>query len=116
MTSRESMQVVVSFDQINTQFASVMARAASGKERFVVKQDDEAVVIVSKQEFDELLRIREQQEKDTQNRLKRFQQLAREIGTDFEKRGLTEEEVMEQLDKTRQHLFEERYGRPSTNP
>jgi hypothetical protein len=106
------MQVVVSLDQINTQFASVMARAASGKERFVVKQDDEAVVIVSKQEFDELLRIREQQKRDTQNRLKRFQQAARAIGEELERRGISEEDLLNTLDDSKKVVYQRYYGNP----
>jgi hypothetical protein len=45
-------------------------------------------------------------------RLAALDDLGRNLGCEIEKRGLSEEELMADLEKTKQ-VFEERYGRPA---
>ena len=43
-------------------------------------------------------------------RLKKFEATARRIGQEIEHRGLSEEEVLAQLEDTQQQVYEDRYG------
>jgi hypothetical protein len=44
-------------------------------------------------------------------RLKWFETAARRVGERFEELGLTEEEVMDQLEETKRQVYEEQYGK-----
>jgi len=61
---------------------------------------------MSIQENDDLMKKRESRDE----RLKRFRQAARAIGEEVERRGLTEEEVLAQLEETREEVYQKHYG------
>jgi hypothetical protein len=42
-------------------------------------------------------------------RLKKFQEAARAIGEEIERQGLTEEDMLAQLEETREHVYQKRY-------
>lgn len=46
-----------------------------------------------------------------EERLKQFRQLARDIGKEIEQRGLTEEEVMAELEKDKEQVYREYYDK-----
>ncbi|MBZ0315482.1 MAG: hypothetical protein K8L91_03620 [Anaerolineae bacterium] len=48
-------------------------------------------------------------EREKQERVRRFQKAAREIGEAVAELGLTEEQLMEKLDEVRQRMYEENY-------
>lgn len=105
------MPVTIPATAAHRQFGDLIKRAFSGKEHFIVEKDGLPVVaIISMTEYDELVQEREQHKLEKQRRLKRFEQAARAIGEAVEKSGLSEEEVMEKLEETRQRLYEENYG------
>jgi PHD/YefM family antitoxin component YafN of YafNO toxin-antitoxin module len=82
----------------------------------VIEKDGQRVAaMISIAEYDALMKEREANEQAKTNRLKRFEHLAREMGEALERRGVTEEQALQDLDKTRQRIFEETYGRKS-NP
>lgn len=54
-------------------------------------------------------------EREKQERVRRFQKAAREIGEAVEKLGLTEEELDQKVEEVRQRMFEERYGKRSSD-
>jgi ribosome-binding protein aMBF1 (putative translation factor) len=48
---------------------------------------------------------------DSAKRLDLFDEFTRELGKEIEKRGLTEEQLMAELEETKREVFEERYGK-----
>ena len=60
-----------------------------------------ATVLLSKTEYEQLLRYK---------RLAVFDDFAREFGHEIAQRGLTEEELMAELEETKRDVFEEQYG------
>jgi hypothetical protein len=45
-----------------------------------------------------------------EERLKKFEAVARRAGQEFERLGLSEEDVMAQLEETKQEIYNEQYG------
>src|SRR5947209_4925416 len=114
MASPISMPVIVPANQVD--FTDLMHRATSGKEHFIVEEEGKPVVaIISMKEYDELLKDRQAYEQDKQARLKKFRQATRAIGEAVAKSGLTEDQLMEELEKDKEEIFRQHYGNPS-NP
>ncbi len=65
------------------------------------KRKKAPVVVISAAEYEELQKLK---------RLTTFHAFARELGRDVEERGLTEEELMADLEITKRQVFEEYYG------
>jgi prevent-host-death family protein len=108
MAHQQSQPVTVPASFVHRKFSEMIRRVYSGEEHFIIERDGLPVaVLVSVEEYRELMREREEREE----RVKRFQQLARDIGREIERRGLTEEEVMAELEKTREQVFQKYYGR-----
>ncbi|MEK7327680.1 MAG: hypothetical protein AAB217_20740, partial [Chloroflexota bacterium] len=59
-------------------------------------------VLLSVAEYEQLLRYK---------RLAIFEKYTREFGQEVEKRGLTEEQLIAELEETKREVFQERYGR-----
>lgn len=107
MSAQKSMPVTIPATQAHRQFGDLLRRAFSGEEHFIVEKDGLPVVaIVSMAEYAELMKERDQREK----RLEQFRQLARDMGAEIERRGLSEEEVMAELEKDKQRVYQEYYG------
>lgn len=62
-----------------------------------------AVTLLATAEYEQLLRYK---------RLAIFNEFTRQFGQEVETRGLTEEELMADLEKTKREVFAEQYGRP----
>lgn len=108
MPVEKPMRVTIRSTDVQRKFGDVVKRAASGQEHIIVERDGLPVIaIISMAEYDAFIREREQR----QARLKRFEASARAIGEEFERLGLSEDEVLESLEATRQQLHEERYGK-----
>ena len=107
MASQKSMPITIPATQAHRQFGDLVRRAFSGKEHFIVEKDGLPVVaILSMSEYEELMKERERREA----RLEHFRQLARDMGQEYERRGLTEEEVLAELEQTRDDVYQEHYG------
>lgn len=90
----------------------LIRQTEAGNKHLVIEKDGQQVAaLIPIDEYNTLMKEREEKEKTDAARLKRFEQIAREIGTAFEPLSQSEEEVMADFERTRQHLFEERYGR-----
>ena len=101
------MPVTIPATKAHRQFGELVRRVFSGKEHFIVEKDGLPVAaIISMREYQSFIQEREQREQ----KVKRFQQIARQIGEEFERRGLTEEEVMAELEETKQQVYQEHYG------
>src|SRR5258708_5016673 len=112
MSSQKSMQVTIPANQAN--YPDLIHRANSGKEHFIVEEEGKPVAaIISKQEYDDLMQEHEAYEQDKQARLKRFREAARAIGKAVEESGLTEKQVMEELEKDKEEVFRQYYGNPA---
>lgn len=107
MSSQKSMPVTIPATQAHRQFGDLVRRAFFGKEHFIVEKDGLPVVaILPMSEYEELMKERERREA----RLKHFRQLVRDMGQEYERRGLTEEEVLSELEKAREEVYQEHYG------
>ena|SRR5258708_2922058 len=112
MSSQKSMPVTVPANQAN--FTDLIHRATSGKEHFIVEEEGKPVVaIISKQEYDDLMQDHEAYEQDKQVRLKKFREAARSIGKAIEESGMTEEQLMEELEKDKEAVYQKYYGNPA---
>jgi len=110
MSARKSSPVVIPATQAHRHFGDVVRRAFSGKEHFIGEKDGlPVVVIISMAEYEELSQEKEEQERV--ERVKEFEKIAREFGEEIERRGLTEEEVMAELEKVREEVYQEYYGK-----
>lgn len=115
MSSQKSMQVTIPATQVQRKFGDVVRRVYSGDEHFVVEKDGLPVMaIISMKEYEEFLKERDYHEQDKRERLKKFQETARAIGEEIERIGLSEEEMLEQLEETRQRVYEKHYGTKPT--
>lgn len=107
MVSQKSMPVTIPATKAHREFGDLIRRAFSGREHFIVEKDGLPVVaIISMLEYEELMKDRERR----QQKLKRFEQIARQIGEEFERQGLSEEDVEAQVEVVRERLYKERYG------
>ncbi len=107
-----SAPVSISASKAHLNFSDLIRRASSGEEHFIVeKRGFPAVAIISKADYDDLMRERTQRKRGKQARLRRFRESARALGEEIEKRGLSEEEALAELEETRQRLFTARRDR-----
>ena len=107
MLSEKPERVTLRLTDVQRNFREVVNRAGSGHEHIIVERDGlPVIVMISVAEYQLLMREREQREE----RLKKFEASARRIGQEFERLGLSEEEVMAQLEETKQEVYDERYG------
>jgi prevent-host-death family protein len=106
MAQRKSRPIPIAATTVRRQFGDVVRRVYSGEEHFIVEKDGLPVAaIISMGEYEDFRQQQEQQE-----RVRHFQQAAREIGAAIEERGLTEEHVLAELEQTRQELHDQHYG------
>jgi prevent-host-death family protein len=107
MLSEKPERVTLRLTDVQRNFREVVNRAGSGHEHIIVERDGlPVIVMISVAEYQLLMREREQREE----RLKKFEASARRIGQEFERLGLSEEDVMAQLEETKQEVYDERYG------
>ena len=88
--------------ELRRNFNVVAKRIQQKREHTIIESKGApTVVVLSMEEYERLLRFQ---------RLAEFQKLARAIGKDVEKSGLTEEQLLEELEETKREVFRERYG------
>lgn len=105
------MPVTIPATKAHRQFGELVRRVYSGEQHFIVERDGLPVaVIMSMPEYKELVRERERREE----KLKPFREAAREIGDEFERQGLSEEEIEDQVEAVRERLYRERRHGHST--
>jgi prevent-host-death family protein len=106
-------RVTVRSTDVQRNFRDVVNRAGSGREHIIVERDGLPVIaIISMAEYEALIKEREQRENETEQRLKRFEQAARSIGEEMARKGLSEEDVLAQLEETRAEVYQKHYGKP----
>ena len=111
MLTEKPERVTLRSTDVQRNFRDVVNRAGAGHEHIIVERDGlPVIVMLSVAEYQLLMREREQRAE----RLKKFEAAARRIGQAIERQGLSEEEVMAQLEETKQEVYDEHYG--SSNP
>jgi prevent-host-death family protein len=107
MLTEKPQRVTLRSTEVQRNFREVINRAGSGHEHIIVERDGlPVIVMISLAEYQSLMREREQREE----RLQKFEATARRIGQAIERSGLSEEEVLAQLEETQQQSYEEQYG------
>lgn len=107
MGAQKSLPIAIPATTAHRQFGDLIRRIFSGREHFIVEKDGLPVAaIISMEEYEEMIRERERREQ----RLKRFEELARQIGEEIETQNLSEEELDARIEAVRQHLYQGRHG------
>ncbi|MHB8629674.1 MAG: hypothetical protein ACYDBJ_29285 [Aggregatilineales bacterium] len=118
MGARKSMQVVINSTNFQRDFRAIAQKVNAGLNHYVVKISGlEVMAVIPIDEYKEFMKAREkaeQEEQEREKRIKRFERAARTIGEQFEEAGLTEEEVMVQLEKVKKDVYQKHYGRNQT--
>ncbi len=107
VANRKSTQVTVPSTFVQRSFKELTQRVFSGREHFIVQKEGLSVMaILPMAEYDALLRDHEELERLREERVKKFEQIARRLGANVEKLGLTEEELDEFVETARQEFYD----------
>ena len=106
MASRDVRQRrVISTTEVRRNLTSVIQRIRKRKEHAIIEQSGSPVaVILSVAEYEQLLRYK---------RLALFDRMTREFGEAVERRGLSENVLMAELEETKREVVREKYARPA---
>jgi prevent-host-death family protein len=106
MSIHRSKPTTIPATKVHRNFGEILRRAYAGEEFIVEKDGLPVAAVISMADYEELARVR----LDREERLKRFQENARVLGKEAERLGITEEELMEQLEQIKREVYEEYYG------
>ena len=91
--------------EVRQHFGEMLRRVHSSREQLVVEKDGLPIAaIVSHAEFEEYRRLKA---------LALLDELGRGVSQDIHAQGLTEEQVLADLEKTQDEVFAKKYGRSS---
>ncbi len=96
-------QRTITATEIRRNFSAVVRRLRKRREHTVIQSDGVPVAV--------LLSIAEYERLMARERLAAFNDFARKLGQEVEKRGLTEDELLADLENTKREVTEARYGR-----
>ena len=93
---------VVRITELHRRLSQVIRKVALSDEHFVVEKGGLPVaVMLSMSEYERL-------EKDW--KLEDFERIARSLGEEAERRGITEEKLLDELEETKREVYQETYG------
>jgi prevent-host-death family protein len=99
--------VTIPATKAHRNFGELVRRAYSGKEHFIVEKDGLPVVaLISIAEYQELIKERRLREE----RIKRFEENTKALNEEAKRRGITEEQLMADFEKTREEVYQRYYG------
>ena len=99
---------IITATELRRNFNVVVRRIHQKHEHTVIESKGAPVaVILSVEEYEKLI--------SRQNAKAAFRDFARNLGREVEKLGLTEEELLADLEKTKRRVFEEQYGKINQN-
>ena len=99
-------KIVITASELHRAAGKVLKRVALQDEHLVIERDGYPVaVLLSFPEYEELMRLRA---------LAAHRDLVRSFGQEAEKRGLTEEQLLVELEEDKSAVFKDAYGSPST--
>ena len=88
--------------ELRRNFTAIVQKLRRKREPAIIKSGGESVaVLLPMSEYERFLKYQ---------RLAAFDSFARKIGRDVEKSGLTEDQLMEELEETKREVFQEKYG------
>ncbi|HLB46501.1 MAG TPA: type II toxin-antitoxin system Phd/YefM family antitoxin [Anaerolineales bacterium] len=94
---------VITATEIRRNFSAVIRRLRKRREHAIIQSSGAPVaVLLPIAEYEQLLRYK---------RLMLFDKFTREFGQEVERRGLSEAELMAELEETKREVFREQYGR-----
>ena len=96
-------QRTITATEMRRNFSAVVRRLRKRREHTVIQSSSVPVAV--------LLPIAEYERLMARERLAAFDEFARKLGQEVEKRGLSEEEVLADLETTKREVAEARYGR-----
>jgi len=97
-----SRQVIIKASEGHRAFGKILKRVYCSDEHLIVERDGFPVaVLMSYQEYEKLSRERA---------LRAFERFSRSLGREIEKQGLTEEQLLKDLEESRREVFKEQYG------
>jgi prevent-host-death family protein len=100
-----SSQRIITATEIRRNFNSIIEQLNQCHEHAIVQRGGTPIaVLLSIAEYEQLLRYQ---------RLMMFDQFTQDLGREVERRGLDEEELMNELEETKGEVFLEQYGRPA---
>jgi prevent-host-death family protein len=98
-----STQRTITATEVRRNFGAVVRRLRQHHEHAIIQSSGTPIaVLLPLSEYEQLLRYK---------RLAVFDQITRELGQEVERRGLSEEELMSELEETKREVFLEQYGR-----
>jgi len=96
-------QATIKASDLQRSSGKVLKRVAVGKEHLVVERGGYPVaVMMSYQEYEELMR---------EHALAAHRNLVIALGREAERQGLTEEQLMEELEESKREVYDEMYGK-----
>lgn len=102
MIERLPMKKVIGATEARKKFSQLLNQVHRREEHLVVeKLGIPVAAIISMQDYEQYQRFLAQQ---------MLKDLGRKVGAEADKQGLTEEQLFEELDRTRREVFEERYA------
>ena len=108
------MEQVITSTTFQRNFRNIAQKVHAGESRYVVKTNGlEVGAFIPMDEYKELMKEREehdQEEQERHERVKEFERIARKFGAAVEKSGLTEDELMAELEKDKATVYEETFG------
>jgi prevent-host-death family protein len=89
--------------QARVHFGEVLKRVHSGREHVIVEKDGlEIAAILGRTDYEEYRRLLA---------LRQLEELNKALNREMQKKGITEQEALAELEKTQHQVFEEQYGR-----
>jgi prevent-host-death family protein len=105
------MQVTVRATDVQRKFSQLLRSVFSEQRHLIVEKGGlKVAVILPISDYEALLQERERGEQERQERLRRFREATRAIGEEVERLGITEEEMEQLVEETRQQLYDEKHG------
>jgi prevent-host-death family protein len=112
MAASKPTQVTVRATDVQRKFSQLLKSVFSEKRHVIVEKGGlKVAVILPISEYEALMQVRDRSEQERSERLGRFRRAARAIGEEVERLGLTEEEMEQLVEETRQQLYEEKCGK-----
>ena len=97
-----SDQRIITATEMRRHFGAIVQQLCESREHAIIQSNGAPVAV--------LLPITEYERLMARERLAAFNKFARSLGQEVEKSGLTEEELMNELEETKREVFLEQYG------
>lgn len=100
---RQPMIHTMPATQARVHFGEVLRRVHRGREHVIVEKDGlEIAAILSRADYEEYRRLLA---------LRQLEDLNKALGREIQRKGISEEQALTELEKTQQQVYKEHYGR-----